>query len=40
MRVHVNDNWYEGQVWINVNGVWKEATDVFVKQENIWKESV
>ena len=40
MRVNVNDNWCEGQVWINVNGVWKEATDVFVKQENIWKESV
>lgn len=39
MRVNVNNNWYEGQVWVNVGGIWKEATDVFVKQENVWKES-
>ena len=40
MRVNQNNNWYEGQVWVNVGGVWKEATDVFVNVGNIWKESV
>jgi hypothetical protein len=24
------EKWCEGQVWVNVDGVWKEATDVYV----------
>ena len=40
MRVNQNNNWYEGQVWVNVGDVWKEATDVFVNVDNIWKESI
>jgi hypothetical protein len=40
MRVNVGGTWHEGQVWINVNGDWKEATDVFVNVDGKWKESV
>ena len=40
MRVNVNDSWREGQVWTNVDGVWKEATDVFTNVNGEWKESV
>lgn len=40
MRVNVNNNWYEGQVWVNCDGVWKEATDVFVNHNTQWKESI
>ena len=40
MRVNMNNVWHEGQVWINIDGAWKEATDVFVNINDSWKESV
>lgn len=40
MRINDNDSWHEGQVWINVDGTWKEATDIFVNVNGDWKESV
>lgn len=44
MRIKVLENnieqWYEGQVWVNVEGEWKEATEVFVNVDSSWKESV
>jgi hypothetical protein len=40
MRINNDGSWHEGQVWVNVNGVWKEATDVFVNIEGEWKESI
>jgi hypothetical protein len=39
MRVNVDGTWHEGQVWIYDNG-WKEATDVFIRTNDGWKESV
>jgi hypothetical protein len=40
MRVNIDQHWCEGQVWVNINGVWKEAADVFVNYDNQWLESV
>ena len=40
MKVNVNNNWYEGQVWVNVDGIWHEATDVFINIDGSWKESI
>lgn len=40
MRVKQNDSWYEGQVWVNVDGIWREATDVLLNVDGSWKESV
>lgn len=40
MRVKVGDTWHEGQVWVKVNGEWKEASDVFVNVDGKWKESI
>ena len=40
MRVNVNNQWHEGQVWVNIDGIWKEATDVFANTNGQWKESV
>jgi hypothetical protein len=39
--VHVKQNgqWHEGQVWVKVAGVWKEAETVNVKVNGAWKES-
>lgn len=40
MRVNVDGSWYEGQVWVNCDGIWKEATDIFVNYNTEWKESI
>lgn len=38
-NVKVNNAWIEGQVWVNVNGTWKEAETVSTKVNGVWKES-
>lgn len=40
LKIKIGDKWKEGQVWIKINGTWKEATGVFIKSNNTWKESI
>lgn len=40
VRLKVSGTWKEGQVYIKVGAVWKEADSVFVKQNGSWKESI
>ena len=40
MRINADGSWHEGQVWVNVKGNWKEATDVFMNVNDTWKESI
>lgn len=39
VRVKANDGWKEGQVCVYNGGSWKEATAVYVRDNNEWKES-
>ena len=40
VRVKPDGVWREGQVWIKVNDEWIEATDVYIKTNNGWHESI
>jgi hypothetical protein len=39
MRVKANNAWTEGQVWVKVDGDWKEADVVKVKVNGVWEDS-
>lgn len=39
MRVRVNNEWKEGQVFVRVDNTWKEATEVKVRVNGQWVES-
>ena len=39
MRVKANNVWTEGQVWVKVDGNWKEADVVKVKVNGVWEDS-
>jgi hypothetical protein len=39
VNVKVNNQWVEGQVYVNVNNTWQEAETVNVKANNTWQES-
>lgn len=39
MRVKANNAWTEGQVWVKVDGNWKEADVVKVKVNGVWEDS-
>ena len=38
-KIKINNIWTEGQVWIKKDGIWIEATEVFVKYDNKWNSS-
>lgn len=40
MDLKVSNVWKTGTVWINVNGTWKRAKRVYIKQNNTWTYSV
>ena len=40
IKIKVNGNWKEGQVWIKNGGIWKEATGVFIKNNGKWNSSI
>lgn len=40
VKIKVNNQWKEGQVWIKNNGSWIEADEVYVKTNGVWKSSV
>ena len=40
MRIKQSGKWYEGQVLVKVNGKWKEATDILIKDSSGWHESI
>lgn len=39
MDLKVNNAWKQGTIWINVNGTWKRAKRVYIKQNNTWSYS-
>ena len=40
IKIKINGNWKEGQVWIKNGGIWKEATEVFIKNNGKWNSSI
>lgn len=40
IKIKINGNWTEGQVWIKNGGIWKEATEVFIKNNGKWNSSI
>lgn len=40
MRIKSSGTWKEGQVYIKINGIWKEADSIYIKQNGLWKESI
>jgi uncharacterized repeat protein (TIGR02543 family) len=39
-NIKIGNTWKQGQVFIKLDGGWKEATSVFTRNANEWKESV
>jgi hypothetical protein len=39
VRIKEGGSWREGQVYVKVNGTWKEAETVYTKVDGSWKES-
>lgn len=39
VKIKVNNQWKEGQVWIKNNGSWIEADEVYIKTNGVWKSS-
>lgn len=40
IRIKKDGGWKEGQVYIKINGAWKEADAVYIKKDGGWKESI
>lgn len=40
MKVQVNDEWKDGEVYVNVNREWKRTEKVYINVNGEWKESI
>lgn len=37
MHIRTTDGWFPAKPFVKINGVWRECTEVFVRQEGEWK---
>lgn len=40
MKVQINDEWKDGEVYVNVNREWKKTEKVYINVNGEWKESI
>lgn len=40
IKIKIGGEWKEGQVWIKTEQGWKQATEVFIKNNNKWNSSI